>query len=149
MQKVSLWTSPIQPASFEEAVSLFFAKKRRRTAVKLWKWFAERSIAHRTEVINFAVELTGNHELVEYYNRLISEVGNPWSCEGMLEIKGRLLEKATELGVNLKKALDDVEYAIGVMKVLGVLFESGEILVYNPSGLVRFLRKIAQEIERG
>ena len=149
MRKVSLWISPIQPASFEEAIGLFFAKERRRIAVKFWKWLAERSVVHLTEVIKFAVELTGNRELVEYYTRLIIEVEDPWSYEGMLEIKGRLLEKATELGVNLKKVLDDVEYAIGVMKVLGVLFESGEILAYNPSGLVRFLKKIVQEIERG
>ncbi|USS41024.1 hypothetical protein NF865_02050 [Thermococcus aggregans] len=149
MHKVGLWISPFHPSLLEEATGLFFTKKRRQIAVKLWKWFAENSIAHLTEIIRFAVELTDNRELVEYYTRLIIEVEDPWSYEGMLEIKGRLLEKATELGVNLKKVLDDVEYAIGVMKVLGVLFESDEILVYNPSGLVRFLRKIAQEIERG
>jgi len=149
MQKVSLWTSPIQPASFEEAVSLFFAKKRRRTAVKLWKWFTKKPLAHPIELIEFAIEVTGSYDLLDYYTRLVVTVENPLSYEGMLEIKKNLLEKATELGVDFKKVLDDVEYTVDVMKALGVLVNAGGILVYTPNALVRFLRKIAWEIERG
>ena len=147
MSRVSLWISEFEPASFDEAVSSFFAKKRRRTALKVWKWLLERRVVFKTEVLEFTVRLTGSEELLECYNRLILEVHEPFSYEGMLEVKRLLVEKARELGVNFEGVVEEVEYVLSVMEALRAVVINEEVVVYTPNKLMRFLKKLIEELE--
>lgn len=148
MTRVNIYLQYLQPSSLEEAIALFFPAERRRTAIKVWKWFTRNRVAHPLLILELAVELTGDANLMKHYRRLLMEADDPLSYDEVLKLKEKLIEIATELGVNFEKVLDDVEYAISVMRALGVLHPMGGLMVYNPTWLTHFLRRIAREIER-